>query len=64
MRFVPHRTLSSLDPFASVWTPTYLDYYLIGRHLSQSRRSAPVHCCDLEEAQCLLADCMANVNEK
>ncbi len=41
-----------------------LDYYLIGRHFSLSRRSAPVHCCDLEETQSLLAECMPNVNEK
>ena len=36
----------------------------IGLRMNMSRRYAPVYCCDLEEAQCLLAECMANVNEK
>jgi hypothetical protein len=54
----------ALSPSSPVWTPTCTDIYLIGLRMNMSRRHEPVHCSDLEEAQCLLADCMANVNEK
>ena len=54
---------SSLSPASPVWTPTCADLYLIGLRMDMPRRPLPVHCSDLEEAECLLADCMASVNE-